>query len=202
MVSGIYCIENKINNKKYIGQSIDIDRRWQEHKNELNRNAHANQYLQNAWNKYDAFNFDFYIIKACKPFYLDRFEKLYIKKYDTYNNGYNLDTGGHTVLGFLGHQHSDETKKLISEIKKNQYKGKGNPMYGKNHLLESKIKTSKKMNTTGFFRVSKHLNKRNTQGFYWEYSYKENGKVKTLSSVDIDKLKQRVLKSNLPWIEY
>ena len=71
MVSGIYCIENKINNKKYIGQSIDIDRRWQEHKNELNRNAHANQYLQNAWNKYDAFNFDFYIIKACKPFYLN-----------------------------------------------------------------------------------------------------------------------------------
>lgn len=202
MISGIYCIENKINNKKYIGQSININRRWQEHKNELDKNIHVNQYLQNAWNKYGALNFDFYIIKACKPFYLDRFEKLYIKKYDTYNNGYNLDTGGHIVLGFLGHQHSDETKKLMSKIKKNQYKGKNNPMYGKNHSLESKIKTSKKMNTTGFFRVSKHLDKRKTQGFHWEYSYKENGKVKRLSSIDINKLKQRVLDLNLIWIEY
>ena len=35
---GIYCIENKINNKKYIGQSIHIHRRWSEHKYELNIN--------------------------------------------------------------------------------------------------------------------------------------------------------------------
>lgn len=27
MICGIYCIENKINNKKYIGQSIDIEKR-------------------------------------------------------------------------------------------------------------------------------------------------------------------------------
>ena len=33
--SGIYCIENLTNRKKYIGQSVDIPNRWRQHKNEL-----------------------------------------------------------------------------------------------------------------------------------------------------------------------
>ena len=32
IISGIYCIINKINNKKYVGLSKDIYRRWGEHK--------------------------------------------------------------------------------------------------------------------------------------------------------------------------
>ena len=32
MSCGIYKITNLINNKVYIGQSIDIERRWQEHR--------------------------------------------------------------------------------------------------------------------------------------------------------------------------
>ena len=31
-ITGIYKIENKINNKKYIGQSKNIHRRWNQHK--------------------------------------------------------------------------------------------------------------------------------------------------------------------------
>ena len=52
--TGIYCIENTINHKKYIGQSIDIYSRWSKHKSELNNNintlrseadhTHANMY--------------------------------------------------------------------------------------------------------------------------------------------------------------
>ena len=32
MHCGIYCIENKINHKKYVGQSIDIKSRWTQHR--------------------------------------------------------------------------------------------------------------------------------------------------------------------------
>ena len=32
MSCGIYCIENKINHKKYVGQSIDIKSRWTQHR--------------------------------------------------------------------------------------------------------------------------------------------------------------------------
>ncbi len=36
-ICGIYCIENLINEKKYIGQSTDIYTRWQGHINWLKR---------------------------------------------------------------------------------------------------------------------------------------------------------------------
>jgi len=32
MITGIYKIINKLNNKVYIGQSIDIEKRWEAHK--------------------------------------------------------------------------------------------------------------------------------------------------------------------------
>ena len=43
---GIYKIENKVNGKVYIGQSIDINTRWYNHRKELNGNRHHNEHLQ------------------------------------------------------------------------------------------------------------------------------------------------------------
>jgi len=62
-ISGIYKIIC-INNKFYIGSSIDIDRRLKEHKRLLKRNKHPNKYLQNCWNKYGEKNFRFEIIET------------------------------------------------------------------------------------------------------------------------------------------
>lgn len=202
MISGIYCIENKNNGKKYIGQSINIHKRWDVHKRTLKNNYHDNSYLQRTYNKYGNDVFIFYLIKACKPQYLNRFEKLYIKIYDTYNNGYNLSKGGDIAPTFAGLSHTDETKQKMSQIKKDQYVGEGNPMYGKNHNFYSKLKTSKSLGSTGIYRVHKHK-RNNKQGFIWEYNYTDNnGNRRVLSSVDINKLKQRVLDLNLIWIEY
>lgn len=93
---GIYCIENIINNRKYIGLSRDIYRRWVEHKSELRRGTHANVYLQNAWNKYGENNFEFNIVELCDPFVICDRERYYIAKYHTlsHENGYNLTKGG------------------------------------------------------------------------------------------------------------
>ena len=54
---GIYCIENLKNHKKYIGQSVDIKKRWRNHRYKLNGNKHFNQHLQNSWNYYGKDNF-------------------------------------------------------------------------------------------------------------------------------------------------
>ena len=63
MLTGIYKISNKINSKYYIGSSVNIKRRWRQHRNCLKWNTHPNNHLQNAWNKYGESNFDFIILK-------------------------------------------------------------------------------------------------------------------------------------------
>lgn len=140
--TGIYCIENIINNKKYIGQSIHIHRRWSEHKSELNNNFHSNDYLQKAWNKYGADNFKFYIIELCDINELDAREDYYILLYNTINDdyGYNLQAGGG-----VNRIVSESTRYKLSQAAKKKrpnkdISGNKNPMFGKSHSDETKEK--------------------------------------------------------------
>lgn len=89
---GIYCIRNKVNNKIYIGSSVDIDRRFRKHRTQLNTKVHSNKHLIKAYHKYGKDNFEFIILEEClKEDLIDR-EMFYIEKYDSldYNKGYNL----------------------------------------------------------------------------------------------------------------
>ena len=62
-ICGIYKITNKINGKCYIGQSIDIIKRW---KTEY-KWYQINKHLLAAFNKYGLENFNFEIIEECEP---------------------------------------------------------------------------------------------------------------------------------------
>lgn len=63
-VSGIYIITNKVNGKIYIGESLDIYRRWhKEHIPQLRKGCHYNTGLQEDFNKYGEGNFDFDILE-------------------------------------------------------------------------------------------------------------------------------------------
>lgn len=111
---GIYTIINIINNKKYIGQSIDIENRFIRHKSELNNNRHINRHLQASWNKYGKDNFKFQIVEECTKEELNKREKYWIKYYDTYKNGYNMNLGGDGITG------CKHTKEQISKMRKIQ----------------------------------------------------------------------------------
>ena len=95
-ICGIYCIENLVNHKKYIGLSVNIYKRWGDHKYALNNQKHANPYLQRAWNKYGKENFKFWIVEACNQVNLHDKEIYYIELYNTTNEnyGYNCSCGG------------------------------------------------------------------------------------------------------------
>jgi len=48
----IYAIKNSDNNKIYIGSSKSFYKRLNKHINNLRKNIHSNNHLQNAFNKY------------------------------------------------------------------------------------------------------------------------------------------------------
>ncbi len=63
MKQGIYKITNVVNNKCYVGSTINADRRWNGHKRALKKQIHCNRYLQRAWDKYGEQSFTFEIIE-------------------------------------------------------------------------------------------------------------------------------------------
>lgn len=126
--SGIYCITNKINGKKYIGCSIDIERRWSQHKS-MKQNKHTSA-LRCALMKYGINNFDFNILLQCCKERFAFWEKFYISNKGTVSpNGYNLTYGGDANIVV-----SEETRQKLSESSS----GKRNGFYGKRHADEFK----------------------------------------------------------------
>lgn len=97
-ICGIYKITNKINGKCYIGQSNDINRRWQQ---ELSPNAKLNPHLARAFEKYGTYNFEFEIIEECHRELLNEREQFWINLYNSAdkNFGYNKTLGGDGNLG-------------------------------------------------------------------------------------------------------
>ena len=67
------------------------------------------------------------------------------------------------------------------------------------HTEETKIKISMAQNTSGYYRVYQHKNKKVKQGFYWEYVYYEDGKYNSICSVNIKKLEKKVKAKGLEW---
>lgn len=113
MASGIYCIKNINNGKMYIGQSVDVNKRWKTHRWLLKNNKHYNVHLQRAYNL-DKNCFEFSVIEYCKLGELNEKETYYIKYFNTMKNGYNLCEGGESTTGRVC---SDETKRKISATK-------------------------------------------------------------------------------------
>lgn len=97
---GIYKITNKINNKVYIGQSINIEHRWTAHRNRP-YNLNSNDYekpLYRSIRKYGLDNFSFEVLEECNKQELNDREIFWINYYDSSNNqkGYNLTQGGYS----------------------------------------------------------------------------------------------------------
>lgn len=108
MSIGIYKITNQLNNKSYIGQSIHIERRWQEHKKPSTESV-----ISTAIKEYGVENFSFEILELCSQNELDIKEKYWMSIYNSIvPYGYNvsdLTESQHTQF----HHFNKETLMLI-----------------------------------------------------------------------------------------
>ena len=112
--SGIYKITNLINKKYYIGSSLDIKRRWKEHRCNLIKNKHNNIHLQKSWNKYGENSFLFEIIELVNDLKdLTIREQYYLDKANVLNSKilYNICTIAYSTFGV---RHTEETKNKMS----------------------------------------------------------------------------------------
>lgn len=144
---GIYAIKNKINGKMYVGQSVNIKKRWYMHKRKLKMNIHHNNHLQYSWNKYGEQSFEFKVLielESKDEQELNTLEKNFIKKFNTSSNkfGFNKTEGGHNG------RPTDEVLLKISETISHKKLTNGQAQEVFNMLIEgySTKQLSKKFN--------------------------------------------------------
>lgn len=171
-----------MNGKSYIGKTgVNFGDRWDCHKAQLNGGYHDNRYLQNAWNKYGADNFEFKIIEEVKD--VDRLNDLeikYIKEYKDKDLSYNLHDGGDGGYN-LGKHLSDDTKRKIGE--KNRIN-----MLGRTASEETK----KKMSASQLARYDQWTDKERSEwgqltsewasGYHWSEESKQKFSQKQRTS--------------------
>lgn len=150
-ITGIYKITNITNGKCYIGQSINVHKRWTEH-----RRAKSDSAIHGAIRKYGVASFVFEVIETCEVATLNDKEIYFISTLDCIRpKGYNLTSGGNAPTSV-----SDETRRKQSIAKKGKpsgtkgikqseellqrlsiiRKGKPSPMKNKTHSDEAKEK--------------------------------------------------------------
>lgn len=96
MLGFIYKVTNKVNNKIYIGQTIQrVQDRWYRHcgKSGLPE-TEMKTHFKRAILKYGKENFIVETLETCDSSLLNEREKYYIKLYDSYRCGYNSTLGG------------------------------------------------------------------------------------------------------------
>ena len=97
-VSGIYKIRSIVKpNRIYIGSSVNIHKRFVNHKWFLNGGNHPNKKLQNHCNRYGLNDLQFSIIATCESCLLIEMEQFFI---DAHNPYFNLRPKAENNLGW------------------------------------------------------------------------------------------------------
>lgn len=124
-MQGIYKIVNRVNGKYYVGSSTGVERRWREHQKWLDKGAHRNSCLQDAWNEYGGDSFEFRFVENV----VGAFETVLIREQTYLDAGfaanmlYNIAKRAGRP-SFAGKCHTEETKRQMSRAGRGRIKSK------------------------------------------------------------------------------
>ena len=116
----IYCYTNKINGKRYVGQTV------QKLRKRHNQHFSGEQLIDRKIKQYGVENFKLEILHFADIYSIDILERHYIHSLDTFvknGKGYNVSSGGHNGNPFIG-----KTKEEISGI----FEKRSTPVVGVN----------------------------------------------------------------------
>ena len=123
----VYKITNLINQKSYIGSSMRVEKRWQQHKNDAfnPNNERYNYPLYQAFRKYGLENFSFVILKDdfTTAEEMQNYEQRMIISFCTLSpNGYNqtLNTNSNNIANENLQKHLNQVKKKCALVDKNE----------------------------------------------------------------------------------
>lgn len=121
----LYRITNTVNGKIYIGQTVQPDKRWYQHRKDASR---PTMIIHHAIKKYGADSFAFEVIAGCKTWDdANDIETLLVRQYNSQvPNGYNIAPGGMNApkseewkqkvsQALMGHEVSQETRDKVSK---------------------------------------------------------------------------------------
>lgn len=169
----IYCITNNLNNKSYVGQSIDAKERWKDHiydaKRTVGKTAITKKFaIQNAILKYGEIGFTWQIIDQLETIdEANETEEFYIAYLQTLApNGYNLHPGGRNK------RQSEETKQKIREKLKIVgsvvgKSGKGHPNFGTKRSAKDRLAQSLRL--SGDKSSGKKIDSKIARQIYLDY---------------------------------
>ena len=130
-MQGIYCIENKINGRKYYGSSVYVEERMIRHLKELRAKRHHNIFLSRAFEKYGEENFNFYIVEETHYSDRDHLLQLEQKYIDENVGGYNMApaNGGDLLTNHPNKEDiirraTESNKKRNSELSEEEHRKK------------------------------------------------------------------------------
>jgi len=202
--SGIYCIENVINGKKYIGRGKNLKKRMFD--------AHKScKYIRSALRKYGDESFIRYVVEYCKLEDTTERERHYIREWKTKSpNGYNLTDGGEGSFGYSpgketrkkmakasrGRIVSDETKKKMKasalgrivsadtrEKLREKQLGKSLSEETKNKISNSKFGIKKDNASSKFFGVYRYAAYyKNNSYIYWKAGFRSSKGFKNIGT--------------------
>lgn len=109
MTSGIYSITHTGSGKFYIGSSVNVERRWLDHKKLLRAGKHHSIHLQRAWSKHGEASFAFEILIACALDELQGIEQIAINEFSPVFNMTDC-----VASPMRGKKHTAETRAKIS----------------------------------------------------------------------------------------
>jgi len=130
--SGIYMLTNKLTNDIYIGQSVDISKRFRNYFNLNYIKSKGSFIISRALIKYGYYNFSVTILEYCDKYDLIIREQYYFNKL---NPQYNILKISGSSRDF---KHSEETKTKISKSLKGIYKKEKSALFGRTHTKETR----------------------------------------------------------------